>query len=159
MSAYLPYLITFSAVAAAAFFWFRDRISRASVLQGKSEIGRLELTLELSEHIGRFGHWHFEQGSAFVRWSDHVFEMHRRPLISGYPSLQEAINYYHPDDKAPVEAAVALALETGEDFEFSARVVALDGTETPVLARGTCRFSPDGTVLGIFGCIFDLTSR
>ena len=128
-------------------------------MQCQSEIDRLELTLELSEDVGRFGHWHFDQGSDFVRWSDHVFEIHRRPMILGYPSLAEAIDYYHPSDKATVESAVAHALESGADFEFSARVVALDGTEAPVLARGTCRFSSDGTVLGIFGCIFDLTSR
>lgn len=122
------------------------------------ELERLKMVLELSEDVGRFGTWHLKIETRTVSWSSHVFEMHHRPHTDGDPALEDAIGYYHPDDRSAVASAVNHALDQGEDFEFRARIITETGKEVPVLARGTCQFDRSGTVIGVFGCILDLSA-
>jgi hypothetical protein len=84
--------------------------------------------------------------------------MHERRHSFGHPPLENAIHYYHPDDRRMVQTAVERALEEGADFEFRARILTESANEIPVLARGTCQIAGDGEVLGVFGCIVDLST-
>ncbi|WP_417621986.1 PAS domain-containing protein [Parasphingorhabdus sp.] len=127
-------------------------------MDAETERDRLKLTLEISEDVGRFGSWHVDAKTNAVEWSDYIFDMHERRHSLGQPQLETAVEYYHPDDRPMVQAAVARAMEEGEDFEFRARIITENGLELPVLARGTCQIGATGEVLGIFGCFVDLST-
>lgn len=146
------------AVLIIIFLIIRLRQSQAAELAAKFERDSSNLTLELSEDIGRFGSWQVDGKAGTVEWSDYVFDMHERPRSRGHPHLDKAIHYYHPDDRNMVNSAVACALKEGQDFEFRARIITENGNELPVLARGTCRFGPDGEILGLFGCFVDMSA-
>ncbi len=138
-------------------------IAKLKTVKDKSEIlgrelERLKMLLELSEDVGRFGTWHLNSDTRMVNWSSHVFEMHQRPHMNGDPTLEDAIGYYHVDDRPAVANAVNHALGEGEDFEFRARIITETGKELPVLARGTCQFDRSGTIIGVFGCFVDLST-
>ena len=152
-------IVAVLAIIAAIFVTFLLIKTQAVAANLSRECNRLRLTLELSEDIGHFGYWQFLTGSEVVLWSDYVFEMHQRPRTSGYPTLEQAINYYHPDDQQMVSDAVSHALVEGDDFEFSAHIITEKGSKMPVRARGTCQFAQDGKVLSIFGCFVDLSDR
>jgi len=121
------------------------------------ELDRCQLTLEISEDVGRFGSWHLDARTHIVKWSDYIFDMHERRHSLGHPPIEKAVDYYHPDDRGMVQKSVMRALEEGEDFEFRARILTENNKEVPVLARGTCQIGGDGDVLGIFGCVVDLS--
>lgn len=123
-------------------------VSNVSKAQ-RANIARIRVSVELSEDVGRFGTWHLNVKTREVEWSDYVFDMHRRPKLMGAPTLEQAIGYYHDDDRGAVDQAVRRAMEQGEDFEFRARIVTESGQELAVLARGTCQFDRDGTVIGV----------
>lgn len=137
----------------------RLRRIQAALLKSRRELARLKLTLELSEGVGRFGSWHVDTAAETVKWSDYIFDMHARPHSKGEPTLDEAIAYYHPDDIAIVQNAVARALSEGEDFEYRARIITERGNELPVMARGTCQFDQNGNIVGVFGCFVDLSQQ
>ena len=154
-----PIMFAMSGSIVAIFILLLLIKTRAEAAKYRRECNRLKLTLELAEDIGRFGYWQFVTGSEFVFWSDYVFDLHQRPRVSGYPTLEQAINYYHPDDRQMVDDAVSNAIVEGDDFEFSAQIITENGNETPVRARGTCQFDQEGNVLSIFGCFVDMSER
>jgi PAS domain-containing protein len=155
---YFSYFLAFAFIVAIAYLVSRLRKLQADLRAIELELERCQLTLEISEDVGRFGSWHVDARTKVVQWSDYIFDMHERRHSRGHPPLENAIHYYHPDDRPMVQAAVMGALEEGSDFEFRARILTDNGNQTPVLARGTCQFGGDGEVLGIFGCFVDLSS-
>lgn len=157
LSDYFSYFLLFVFIVAIAYLVFRMRQLQTDLRAAKLELDRCQLTLEISEDVGRFGSWHMDARTNVVKWSDYVFDMHERRHSLGHPPLENAIHYYHPDDRPMVQAAVARALDEGADFEFRARILTENGNELPVLARGTCQIGGDGKVLGVFGCFVDLS--
>jgi len=155
---YFFYFLAFSLIVAIAYLVLRLRKLQVDFRAVESQLERCQLTLEISEDVGRFGSWHLDARTNVVKWSDYVFDMHERRHSLGHPPLENAIHYYHPDDRPMVQAAVSSALNEGADFEFRARIVTENGNELPVLARGTCQIGGDGEVLGIFGCFVDLST-
>ncbi|WP_339691711.1 PAS domain-containing protein [uncultured Parasphingorhabdus sp.] len=158
LSVYLSYSLALALCVVIVILVFGLRKTKADLRSVGVELERCQLTLEISEDVGRFGSWHMNAATNVVRWSDYIFDMHERRQSLGNPMLENAISYYHPNDRHMVESAVQLALEEGEDFEFRARIITEQGNELPVLARGTCQIGGDGKVLGIFGCFVDLST-
>lgn len=154
LSVYFPYVLAFALISLFSCLIYLFRKLRTVRL----ELERCRLTLELSEDVGRFGSWHLNVATNVVKWSDYIFDMHERRHSLGNPPLENAIHYYHPDDRSMVQSAVQRALGEGEDFEFRARIITEQGNELPVLSRGTCQIGKDGSVLGIFGCFVDLST-
>lgn len=155
---YFSYLFAFVLILVIAYLVFRLRKLRMKLRAVQSELNRCQLTLEISETIGRFGSWHLDTKTNIVKSSDYIFDMLERRHSFGHPPLENVIHYYHPDDRPMVQAAVAGALDEGADFEFRARILTETGNELPVLTRGTCQIGGDGEVLGIFGCFVDLST-
>jgi len=151
------YFLAFIFIVMSAYLAFRLRHLQSELQDMRLELDRCKLTLEISEDVGRFGSWHLDARTNALKWSDYVFDIHERRHSLGHPPLEHAVHYYHPDDRAMVQTAVARALAEGEDFEFRARILTENDNELPVLARGTCQIGGDGHVLGIFGCIVDLS--
>lgn len=158
LSDVLLYILISVLIITIIFLMFRLQRARANHAAAADERDRLQLTLEISEDVGRFGSWHLDATTNLLKWSDYIFEMHERRHSLGQPPLEKAIGYYHPDDQPMVQTAVSQALEAGEDFEFRARIVTDRGNVVPVLARGTCQIGGTGKVLGIFGCFVDLST-
>ncbi len=154
---YFSYLAVAIFTGISGYLFFRLRHLRSQLRDVGLELDRCQLTLEVSEDVGRFGSWHLDARTNIVKWSDYVFDMHERRHSLGHPPIENAVDYYHPDDRSMVRAAVMGALEEGEDFEFRARILTENNNEVPVLARGTCQIGGDGAVLGIFGCLVDLS--
>ena len=148
------YVLAFVFFAASGFLAFRVRKLQSELRNARLALDRCQLTLEISEDVGRFGSWHLDARTNVVKWSDYVFDMHERRHSLGHPALENAVHYYHPDDRDMVQTAVNRALE---EFEFRARILTENDNELPVLARGTCQIGGDGDVLGIFGCFVDLS--
>ena len=155
---YFSYFLAFAFIVAIAYLLLRVKKLRAALQAAKLELERCQLTLEISEDVGRFGSWHLDARTNVVKWSDYVCDMHERRHSLGHPPLENAIHYYHPEDRPMVQAAVSSALAEGADFEFRARILTENGNQLPVLARGTCQIGGDGEVLGIFGCFVDLST-
>lgn len=155
---YFSYFLAFAFIVAIVYLVFRLRKLQTDLRTAELELERCQLTLEISEDVGRFGSWHLDARTNVIKWSDYIFDMHERRHSLGHPPLEKAVRYYHPEDRPMVQVAVTRALEEGADFEFRARIVTDNGNEVPVLARGTCQIAGNGEVLGIFGCFVDLST-
>ncbi len=115
--------------------------------------------LELTEKIGRIGHWRVDLRAGDVFWSDQVYRIHGLDPAEFSPDLDSALEFYHPEDRAEVERAIAAAMEAAAPFAFELRLVRPDGQERWVASRGECRVDDNGAVVALFGTFQDVTAR
>ncbi len=127
-----------------------DRSRSAAKLEGANRL------LLMAEEMSAVGHWQVDVASGMAFWSDMVCSIHGRP--AGYiPSVEAAIDVYHPDDRAAVQAAVAEAISTGRGYSMSCRIIRPDGVVRHVVTTGRAEIGPDGSVTELFGVIQDVT--
>ena len=132
----------------------RDVTERIETEQTMSS--RLQM-LELAERMHGTGHWYADLEKQTVTWSAEIYRIHGLEPKTFKPTIAGAIDAYHPDDRARVSAALNAAIERGEEFEFSLRVVRPDGTIRDVETFGRPQHNPRGKIVGIFGLFRDVT--
>jgi PAS domain S-box-containing protein len=124
----------------------------------RAELERREFLFERVQETADIGIFEYSPSTGSLDWSEGVRRIHG--VDPDYePSLDDAIGFYHPDDRPAVTAAVDRALEEGEPYDLDLRVVRPDGDVRDVRAWGERVDSPqrDGPVLrGVFQ---DITAR
>ncbi|MEM9189109.1 MAG: PAS domain-containing protein, partial [Myxococcota bacterium] len=119
---------------------------------------QLEL-LNLAEAIGRTGHWRVDLREESLYWSPEVYRIHGLDPSEFTPTLDNAIDAYHPDDRARVAAHVAEAIEQKQGFDFQLRLIRADGEERLVRSVGRPELGPNGSVVGVIGVFQDITEQ
>lgn len=109
------------------------------------------------ERIADVGYWSYSPVTGDIFWSDYVYKIHGLRVEDGVPSLEGAIDFYHPDDRAIVTEKVERALEYGEDFRIELRLVRPDGEVRYVSSVGEPHYDEHGRVESIFGVFIDRT--
>ena len=113
--------------------------------------------LKKSEEFSRVGHWHINIRSKELTWSDEVFRIHGLDKDTCHPTVETAINAYHPDDRAEVQRCVDESIATGEPYSFELRIIRSDGSIRNVKSMGECQFDKNGAAISLFGVIHDIT--
>ncbi|WP_303828393.1 ATP-binding protein [Asticcacaulis taihuensis] len=135
---------------------------RRSGAAKKAAIRRLQETqrkLELMEEVAGVGYWHIHAPTGDCFWSRGVYAIHGLNRDSYQPQIDTAIELFHPDDRAAVEACVGQALSCGEDFTFEHRLMRADGEERIVYSKGGAEYTEDGKPEYIFGILQDITEQ
>lgn len=140
-------------IAVGAMIWAFLKARRTAHI--KAELQRVSHSLYLAEKVGGVGTWILNVDDQSIEWSDQVFAIHGRDPSSGEPALDGGINYYHPDDRDRVKRLVERALNRGQSFEFSARLIAEDGTHKSVLSRAVAQTDETGKVIRVFGVFIE----
>ncbi|WP_123834208.1 EAL domain-containing protein [Methylobacterium currus] len=113
--------------------------------------------LVLAEQMARIGHWRVDLASGAVTWSDEVCRMHGRARGDSAVTVEEALGYYHPEDRGRVMALVAEARARRQGFSFKARIVREDGEVRVVVSHGICEPDAAGATAALFGSVQDVT--
>ncbi|WP_209348856.1 PAS domain-containing protein [Pontixanthobacter sp. CEM42] len=121
----------------------------------KADLLRAEDGLRLAGEVGGIGTWTLDLELEELDWSDQVFVLHDRDEGLGSPTLEEALAYYHPQDRDRVAALVDDAIQSGKGFDFLARLTAEGGVEKTVISRGVCQRDKDGNIGWVFGVIIE----
>jgi PAS domain S-box-containing protein len=114
--------------------------------------------LTLSEEIAGVGHWRVLLDSGSVHWSPQTFRLHGLHPKAQQPGLEEAVAYYHPDDREQVQRYIQASIESGQDFDFEMRLVRRDKAERIVRARGIVERNLAGEPKVLVGTFQDITA-
>ena len=126
-------------------------------VRAEREQGELVETLKLAEDLAGIGSWRLDVESGRVRWSDEVYRIHGVDPQTFDPSLDDAIGFYHPDDRQAVLEWCSKAIETGVPGEFRLRLIRADGEERIVVSRCRPEQGGDGRTQVLFGVFQDVT--
>jgi two-component sensor histidine kinase len=117
-----------------------------------------DASLRMALDSGRIGSWTLDLVSgAFDASASCKINFGRNPHAPF--SYDELIASVHPEDQTRLQAAVARAIDRGEDFEIECRAPRADGRESWILARGRVAYDPQGAPMSMSGVTMDVTGR
>jgi PAS domain S-box-containing protein len=143
-----------SIIADASARLARTAQNDRAVATGLREANRL---LVMAEEMAHVGHYRLDLVSEDVFWSDEVYRTYGVPATFT-PNLDWVLGAYHPDDREHIMDIIRQTLADGSPFTVTSRIVRPDGTIRTVTTGGQVERAPDGTVLGLFGVLQDITS-
>ncbi|MDI1325814.1 MAG: ATP-binding protein [Brevundimonas sp.] len=128
-----------------------DRAEAARQLEEQLQL------LRLTEEMAGVGHWRMDAETFRSTWSDRVYAIYGVTRETFDPGLDDAVAFFHPEDRAGVQEAVMHGLTTGEGFRIRARLIRADGEERLVETRAQTERNDDGRVTAMFGVFQDVT--
>ncbi|MGN7158628.1 PAS domain-containing protein [Sphingomonas sp. SAFR-052] len=134
------------------------RAAESKAIESITQLEEQQRLLAMAESAARLGHWRLNLMDRRNLWSPEIFRIHGLPP-GEEPSLDAAIDFYHPDDRAMVRAQIERAIATGGSFAFDARLVRRDGTIRWVASRGQAERGQGAEVVGLFGVLQDTTDQ
>lgn len=115
--------------------------------------------LSLSHKVGHSGHWFLRLSDKTLFWSDEVFHLHGLPVDAGQPTLDHAIECYHPGDRDRVRSLLNETLADGRPLSYEARIRRADGETLWVEVRGEIKDSPNSETQYLFGIFRDISEN
>ena len=116
-----------------------------------------EELLKRTGALAQVGGWELDLASGSIHWSEQTCRIHG--VEPGYqPQLAEAIEFYAPQARAMVEAAVAQAMADGKDWDLELPFIPRGGQRIWVRAVGHAEFE-GGKPVRLYGAFQDITRR
>jgi PAS domain S-box-containing protein len=135
----------------------RLELSAQAERDAATRIREANRLLVMAEEMAHVGHYRIDLGSNRVFWSDEVYRTYGLPTTAS-PTLDWVFSAYHADDRARIVEIIQRTLQYGRSFTFNSRIVRPDGTIRSVIAGGQVERDADGTIVGLFGVLQDVTS-
>ncbi|WP_198664578.1 PAS domain-containing sensor histidine kinase [Halorubrum sp. 48-1-W] len=138
-----------------AHLWlYRDVTERK---QRKQELDRSRQFLRDTQEVAHIGGWKLDLQSESLRWSDEVYRIHGLPPDADV-RVEDAIEFYHPDDRDTIRKAVDRLTSEGEPYDVELRIVTVDDDVRWVRALGEPVYEDD-ELIAVQGTFQDITER
>lgn len=123
----------------------------------QEELRKSKALLDATGRMAKVGGWELDASTLEVTWTEETYRIHEVP--PGYePLLQEAISFFHPDDRERLEQAIQRSLDHGEPYDMEIRFVTAQGK--PLWTRTSCQPEiVDGKIVRLKGTFQDITER
>jgi PAS domain S-box-containing protein len=124
----------------------------------EQELERQEFLFQRIQDIADVGIWEYDPRTEELTWSDGVRRIHG--VGDDYePTLDEAIEFYHTDDREEITSAVNGAIEKGNGYDLELRIVRPDGAVRDVRTYGETHTDEAGDTTMLRGVVQDITER
>jgi len=125
--------------------------------RAEEALQKSEALLKETQRMVRLGGWELDLATHQVVWTDEVERIHEVP--PGFrPTLENALSFYHPQDRPVIEAAIEWAAATGEPWDLDLRFRTAAGRDLWVRAVGRAELQ-DGKIVRLSGTFQDITER
>jgi PAS domain S-box-containing protein len=122
-----------------------------------TETVELQQTVNNATRLAKVGGWEINLLTGEHYWSPMTKEIHE--VADGFvASLDQAINFYHPDHRDKVQKALERAEKVGEPFDFEAIIITANSREKWIRAIGKSEFV-EGKCVRVFGSLQDIHIR
>jgi len=76
--------------------------------------------------MANVGGWEVDAATRAVKWTEQTYRIHEVP-VEYEPTQEEAINFFHPEDRSKLANAIDRALEFGEPYDLEVRFITAKG--------------------------------
>ena len=108
-------------------------------------------------HMARIGAWSLDLATEKLTWSDEIYRIHELPLGTK-PVVCEAIDFYAPEARPVISAAVQDATKNGTPWDLELPFVTAEGRRRWVRTQGQVEFA-DNRPVRLYGAFQDITTR
>lgn len=125
--------------------------------QKENALQRSKALLDATGHMAKVGGWELDARTLEVTWTDETYHIHELPL-NYQPPLEEAINFFHPQDRSRLEKAIERALKHGEPYDMEIRFITAKGKKR--WTRTKCQpVIENGQTVKLWGTFQDISAR
>ncbi|NCC36478.1 MAG: hypothetical protein EOM24_31370, partial [Chloroflexia bacterium] len=107
--------------------------------------------------MARVGGWAIDATTSRVQWSEQVYAIHDLP-VGKPPPFEEAINFYAPEARPVLQAAINEGLEHGTPWDLELPFITAQGRRIWVRAQGQPVIR-EGVVVQLSGTVQEITVR
>jgi diguanylate cyclase (GGDEF)-like protein/PAS domain S-box-containing protein len=122
-----------------------------------NQLKELNMVFKQAEGAANIGSWRVDLIKDKLYWSDQVYAIHGLERDAKI-DVENAINFYEPEDRQVVRDALAKTLDTGEGFTFDAKIRRPDGELRWIRSIGE-RIDVDGRPEAVAGIFLDCTEE
>ncbi|MGE5353229.1 MAG: PAS domain S-box protein [Acidobacteriota bacterium] len=112
-----------------------------------------------AQRLAHMGSFTFDASTGMLDWMDEVFNIFERDPDKGHPSLQDVMNYVHPDDREYVDACLDEAQKDKKTLSMEYRIVTDNGNVKYLRYIGNPIFDSNGNLVKRFGTVLDITEN
>lgn len=113
--------------------------------------------LHQTEALARTGGWEMDLAAGTLRWTAGTYAIH--DVADDFdPTLEDALQFYHPDDRSTIERAFDQCADTGDPYDLDLRIVTAENEIRWVSTRGKA-VREDGEITRVHGAIRDITAQ
>lgn len=124
--------------------------------QLKQQIIKNKNLLERTEQIAKVGGWEIDGVTHHITWTKEIYRIHE--VDQNYnPSLQQSINFFHPEDREQLSNAIKKALKQAIPYDMELRFITSKGKKLWIRFIGTPQIK-NGKVTKIIGTFQDITT-
>lgn len=132
------------------------RQARISAEEQAVELKRSREDLKRAQTVAHTGSWRLDIRNNKLVWSDEAYHIFGASTMTAL-TYESFLSYIHPDDRQYVEQKWEAAIK-GENYDIEHRIVVEDQIKW-VRERAELEYEKDGTLLGGFGTVTDITRR
>lgn len=119
------------------------------------ELERQNELFRKAQDLASVGAWEYDTTTDELTWSAQVYEIYGLSQEMKV-TLEEALDFYHPDDRPAIRDRLRAAIEDGEQYDIEVRIIASDEELRWVRTRGDPQVE-GGSVVRVRGTIQDIT--
>ena len=123
--------------------------------QREADLRRHRDFLRHIQAVADIGGWEVDLRSETLRWTDEVYRIHGLDPGTAV-SVDDAIAFYHPEDRETVQEAYRRLTTKGEPYDLECRIVTTADETRWVRTMGT-PWREDGDRVGVHGVFQDIT--
>jgi PAS domain S-box-containing protein len=110
------------------------------------------------QEIANIGGWEVDLATERLQWTEEVYNIHG--VERDYePTIEDGIEFYHPDDRETIREAFEHLLSEGEPYDLELRIVRPDGEVRWVRTMGGTWIDESGETAGTRGVFQDITEQ
>ena len=132
------------------------RAARAKAEKQTRQLRESQRDLNRAQTVASTGSWRLDVKNNELTWSDEAYRIFGVPIGTEL-TYEMFLTYIHPDDQQYVDTSWNAALN-GEKYDIEHRIV-VTGQIKWVRERAELDFDKDGSLLGGFGTVTDITQR
>lgn len=135
-----------------------QRDAEAAARAGEARIGLQERLLEQTQQLARVGGWELDVATGRVYWTDGVYRILEVDPLEFAPTLEGALEFFPPPQRAELRDAIDRAAAEGRPFDLELELVTAAGNHRWMRAIGRAELEA-GRVVRVFGAVQDITDR
>ncbi len=153
--------IGFIGVSADITEQIRQEIELITAKNKLEEIEKLKtITLEKlneAQVLSKIGSWEWNIITGKVWWSDELYKIFEVNPDNYIPSVESNAMFVHPDDSEAYHKAAFKCLETGEELDFTLRLITSTGKLKNCRSKAKTLFDSEQKALRMAGFFIDIT--
>jgi PAS domain S-box-containing protein len=124
----------------------------------EAALQRATALLDESQALARVGGWELDLRDSSLFWTEETFRIHDTSRAEYTPTVDSSIEFYAPESRPLVRAAVEEAVRAGRPISLELQMITAKGRN--IWVQSTSRVvSEDGQAVKIIGAFQDITAR